>query len=84
MISTDGVADRGVVEFLGRGRAHRGVEARHDVEDLLLAGEISQRDVGQILVDQLEVGRGVADLGEVACDVDGVACQSHCHVCSPD
>ena len=35
------------------------------------------------LLAQFEVGRGIADLGEGAGHFDGVACQSHCHVCSP-
>ena len=42
IISTAVLPTRRIVEFLGRGRAHRGIEAGHDVQQLLLAGEIGQ------------------------------------------
>jgi hypothetical protein len=69
------LAGHGGVERLGRGRADRGVQARDDVEQFLLAGEIGQRAVGQILVDELEVGRNAADGRQFAAEGDGIALQ---------
>ena len=51
-----------LVELANRLGAGRRVDAREDVEDLALAGQAGQGDVGEVLADQRE-GRGLFALG---------------------
>ena len=63
----------GLVELLGGGGANAGIEARHDVEDLLLAREIREAPILEFLVGQLEGRRPAADGGQPGEGVRGLS-----------
>src|SRR5690606_10057245 len=67
----------GFVELAGGGGAGRGVEAGHDVQDLALAFEGGQGLVLEATGNQIEIGGGGADLGQVAGDGNGIAAKSY-------
>jgi hypothetical protein len=65
-------------------RAHAGVEAREDVEDLGLLPEVRQRALGQVGAHEAERGSAVAGLREGAGHGDGVALEGDGHGKPPD
>ena len=74
-----------LVELAYRGCAGRCVDAREDIQDLALAGQAGQADVGQVLADQRECRSLVALDGKAATDFGGVAAKGYgsCHIGSP-
>jgi hypothetical protein len=67
-----------LVELAHRGGTGRRVDARKDVQDLVLAGKAAEGNVGKILADQHEGRRCLALLREAATELKRFATESYC------